>query len=453
MRLPLDSVANPLDHPFVRHPNRTYLLFSFPVLLSLVAEPLTGLVDTAFVKQLGATSLSALGVGTTVLSLSFWVFNFLAISTQTEIAQSLGRGESEKAARTNTLAMVLAAIIGLAICVLGWWLVPVVNQAAGANDAVLEASIVYVRIRLFGAPAVLLTMVGFGALRGLQKMAAPLYVALGVNAINILMDWWLIFGIGPFPEMGIAGAAVASVIAQWLGAVWTLAIVYRMIGRGGGVEWSDAGRLFRVGGDLFVRTGVLLLFLFWSTRSANLMGAAEGAAYHAIRQVWMFAVFLIEALAATSQTLVSYFIGARHMAMAKRVAKYGLAWGVAMGVVIGWGMWFSENAIASWLVPTVAGAAFSAGWFPAAISQPLNSVAFMTDGILWGARDYTYMRNGMLLASALGILLLVGVEWVELKGLAWVWYVAIVWIAIRSIWGVARIWPGIGKCPFKEPPI
>ena len=90
-------------HPFIRHPHRTVLALSAPVLFSLVAEPLTGLVDTAFVAQLGAAPLAALGVGTAALSSIFWVFNFLGIGAQTDVAQALGAGEARRATRILSL--------------------------------------------------------------------------------------------------------------------------------------------------------------------------------------------------------------------------------------------------------------------------------------------------------------------------------------------------------------
>jgi len=82
------------SHPFVRNPHRTLIALSLPVLLSLVAEPLTGLVDTAFVARLGAVPLAALGVATVLLSSVFWIFNFLGIGTQTEVARAEGPGSA-----------------------------------------------------------------------------------------------------------------------------------------------------------------------------------------------------------------------------------------------------------------------------------------------------------------------------------------------------------------------
>ena len=196
---------NSSTHPFTTHPHRTLIGLSIPVLLSLTAEPLTALVDTAFISSLGVIPLAALGVGATALSSLFWMFNFLGISTQSEVAQAYGKGEKEKSGKILSLALLLAVGFGiLLILVIG----PTANWLGGllgASGAVQENAVQYMQIRLFGAPAVLLTLATFGALRGLQDMRTPLWIALGVNALNIVLDWLLIFGNGPFPAMGVGG--------------------------------------------------------------------------------------------------------------------------------------------------------------------------------------------------------------------------------------------------------
>ena len=106
-----DSSISAAEHPFLRAPHRTLMALSFPVLLSLIAEPLTGLTDTAFVARLGATSLAALGVGTMALSSMFWVFNFLGIGGQTEVAQALGRRDPERARQITSLALLLSGLL------------------------------------------------------------------------------------------------------------------------------------------------------------------------------------------------------------------------------------------------------------------------------------------------------------------------------------------------------
>ena len=200
-------------------------MLSFPVLLSLIAEPLTGLVDTAFVAGLGSTELAALGVGTAGLSSVFWIFNFLAIGTQTEVSRAYGRTQPEDATRITSLALTIGVGLGLALIVIFLPLAGAVSELLGAEGNVRDLAVDYINVRLFGAPAVLITMVGFGALRGLQDMRTPLIIAVSVNVANIALDGPLIYGLGPIPALGVGGAALASTLAQWAGAIWLLIIL------------------------------------------------------------------------------------------------------------------------------------------------------------------------------------------------------------------------------------
>ncbi|MGD8894593.1 MAG: MATE family efflux transporter, partial [Acidobacteriota bacterium] len=104
-----------MTHPFLTRPHRTLLALSAPVMVSLAAEPLTALVDTAFVARLGPAPLAALGVATTLLSSVLWVFNFLSIGTQTELARSHGAGREQEGRRVASLALVLGALLGVTL--------------------------------------------------------------------------------------------------------------------------------------------------------------------------------------------------------------------------------------------------------------------------------------------------------------------------------------------------
>src|SRR5262245_39906432 len=131
------------------------LALSFPVLLSLIAEPLTGLADTAFVARLGAGPLAALGVATVLLSGMFWVFNFLGIGTQTAVAHAHGRQAAASAADAVATALAAALALGLLLALLA---LPFLDQLAsfmGAQGPVLESAVIYLRIRFVAAPAIL----------------------------------------------------------------------------------------------------------------------------------------------------------------------------------------------------------------------------------------------------------------------------------------------------------
>ena len=432
------------SHPFVTRPHRTFALLSAQVLASLIVEPLAGIVDTAFVARLGATPLAALGAATTLLSSVFWAFNFLGIGTQTEVAHAAGRG-GNAGRDAATLALALSALIGAVLGLVLWRLIPVVAGFMSDDPALLADIHTYLAIRLLGAPAVLLLLTGFGALRGLQDMTTPLWIAAAANTLNAVLDPILIFGWGPVPAFGVAGAAWASIVGQWAGALWAVASVRRRLGLSPRVPWRDTAKLFAMGRDLFLRTGLLALFLLLATRTATQIGTDSGAANTAIRQVWLFAAFLLDAYAAAAQSLVAWFLGTGSRVLARRVATVACGWGLASGFAVGALMLLGENAVAALLVPATARGIFPGAWMLLALTQPLNALSFVTDGIHWGARDYGYLRNAMFAATATGAALL-GLA----HSLVFVWAVTAIWVSIRAAFGVARIWPGVGRAPLRS---
>ncbi|MCY3773618.1 MAG: MATE family efflux transporter, partial [Gemmatimonadetes bacterium] len=283
------------------------------------------------------------------------------------------------------------------------------------------------------------------ALRGLQDMLSPLWIALGINGINIVLDPILIFGAGPVPALGITGAAVASVVAYWIGAVWSIWIVRRKLGWTFQVEFSAVGRLMRTGVDLFIRTGVLNLFLLLTTREATHGGADIGAAHQAIRQVWMFGTFVLDALAVTGQSLVAYFLGGDRIRSARKVARIVCHWSVWSGCLLALILWLGSGVVVDLLVPATAVAYFHSAWIIAVVVQPLNALAFATDGLHWGSGDYRYLRNAVVVATGVGAAgLLAGPH-----ALDWIWLMTGAWIGVRATLGVVRIWPGVGNSPFR----
>jgi MATE family multidrug resistance protein len=423
---------------------------SIPVLLSLTAEPITALVDTAFISSLGVVPLAALGVGTTALSTLFWIFNFLGVGTQTQTAQALGRGRLEDVKNTLSIAFYLAAGFGILLILIITPSAPWLAEWLGASGGVKTAAITYMRIRTYGAPAVLLTLVSFGAMRGKQDMKSPLWVAIGVNLLNIILDWILIFGAGPIPAMGVAGSALASTISQWLGAGASILLTIRGLGLSRRVVWSDAGKLMSIGWDMFVRTLILNLFLAYTTRAANNLGADTGAAHQVIRQMWAFTALTLDAFAAAVQSLVGYFKGQDSIPSARNVSRIGLIWSLGTGISLGALMWLGRNWVIQLMVPETSIQFFIGAWLVSALTQPINAVSFLTDGVHWGTGDFAYLRNAMLLVSLSSMLGLWVLERSGASTLLWIWILVGVWNLLRAAFGLLRIWPGIGRSVFRK---
>ena len=434
-------------HSFRRAPHATLVRLALPVLVSLAAEPITGAVDTAFIARLGAPSLAALGVGATLLSGIFWIFNFLGVGSQTEVAQRLGHQTPRAAAEIATLALALALMLGAALCLLGFGLILWAVDFMEASGQVYDDAVDYMRLRLLGAPAVLVTLAAFGILRGRQDMTSPLKIAVGLNLLNIILDAVLIFGFGPLPAMGIRGAALASALSQWTGALWVVAVVRAAGGLRFKFSLADLRRLMHIGGDMFLRTGLLTAFLVLTTRAATQIGPESGAAHQAIRQVWVLTALLLDAFAISGQSLIGFFLGQGDRREARKVAVVVCLWSLVAGVFLAAGMALSTRWVALAMVPPAARPVFPAAWLAALFFQPINAFAFATDGIHWGSGDFRYLRNAMLAASGVGALAVFMLDTGQPQALLWLWVITGGWLTLRALFGIVRIWPGVGRSP------
>jgi multidrug resistance protein, MATE family len=437
---------------FLQAPYRTLMALSIPVTLSMIAEPITGIVDTAFLAREGAVAVAGLGIGTATLSSLFWIFNFLGITTQTEVARASGAEDSQRVREVTSLAIFMALVNGVLVILLFLPLAPQLAALLGGSGDVQREAVTYLQLRMFGAPAVLGLMVGFGALRGQQDMHTPLWIAVGLNAANIALDALLIPGVAPFPALGVAGAAVASTIAQWLGFMWVMWVLWRRFGFVRDLKLADVRLLLRVGSDLFVRTGTLTLFLLLTTRVANDIGPNAGAAHQAIRSIWIFTGLFLDGLAVSAQSLIGYFLGTADRVTSRYAARISAIWSLAMGTGLGLAMLLLTPVVTQTLVPPDAVAYFLSAWWLAAMSQPANGLAFVTDGIHWGTGDYAFLRSAMLLATAIASFAVLLIDAAGQSAFVWLWLAMLFWILLRAATGITRIWPGYGKAPLGAQP-
>ncbi len=179
------------------------------------------------------------------------------------------------------------------------------------------------------------------------------------------------------------------------------------------------------------------------------MGADEGAAHHVIRQFWILSALLLDAFGAAAQSLIGFFLGAGQRRHARRAAAVACVWGTGAGIALMIGMLASSASVAAVLLPAEVHATFSAAWIAYALAQPANALAFVTDGIHWGTSDYRFLRNAMIVSTAAGLVALYGIDPAGPNALTIIWIITAGWITIRTVFGMARIWPGFGSSPLQ----
>ena len=158
----------------------------------------------------------------------------------------------------------------------------------------------------------------------------------------------------------------------------------------------------------------------------------------------MFTALFLDTFAITGQSLIGYFLGAGSREQTRRVAVVVCQWSLGTGIVLGGAMLLSTELVKQLFVPSSAFAVFGTAWFIAAVSQPLNALSFGTDGIHWGTGDYRYLRNAMIAATVVGALAIYVIDEGAPDALTLVWLATALWILIRAVLGLIRIWPGSG---------
>ena len=393
----IPSGAEPAPHR--RRHDREIVRLAGPALGALATEPLYVLVDTAIVGTLGVAALGGLAVAGIVLTATFAIFNFLAYSTTGAVARHVGAEDRRAAAARGVDGMWLAALLGVGLAVVGITLTPWIVRVMGASPQVAPYAETYLRISLLGSPCVLLALAGAGYLRGLQNTRPTLWIALGANALNLVIEVVLVFGL----DTGIAGSAWGTVIAQVVAMAVYLTIVARTArAAGAGLRPSVAGmrETAIVGGHLIVRTASLLVALLTATAVAARISDTALAAHQIAFQVWIFLALTVDAIAIAGQAMVGRFLGADDAPGARSAAHRMLEWGVLVGAGFGIVLFLLRPFVVPLFTsdPAVRHLA-SQVLVIVALMQPINAAVFVLDGVLIGASDSRYLAVAMAVAG------------------------------------------------------
>lgn len=198
---------------------------TLPAVVGIASVMLFGIVDTFFIGMLGTEPLAAIGF---ILPVTFVVMNFtmgLTIGLMSVLAKTLGKGDHHLAARITTDSLLLAIILVAIVSMAGLSTIDALFILLGATGQVLEYVHQYMTLWYVGMLFLIVPMVGNGAIRATGDMKTPSVIMIIAGGLNAILDPLLIFGVGPFPEMGMRGAALATVISwvvTFVAAIWIL---------------------------------------------------------------------------------------------------------------------------------------------------------------------------------------------------------------------------------------
>ena len=417
---------------------RDILRLAVPALPVLAAEPLYLLVDTAVVGRLGALPLASLAVAAVLFAQVTTQLTFLSYGTTARASRFYGAGRRSAAVTEGVQATWLAVAVGLVVIAAGQLLAAPVAGVLAGGDAIADGTVSWLRIALFGAPMVLVTLAGNGWMRGVQDTRRPMYYVLAGNGLSAVLCPFLVHGLGGWDGWGLEGSAVANVVAQAVAAslfLRALAVERRRAPASDPVRLRPDAAVLRaqvtMGRDLVIRSlGFQACFLS-ATAVAARFGAESVAAHQIVLQLWVFQSLVLDAVAIAAQALVGSALGAAGSAgpegtahartVAARVTRYGLLLGCVFGVVFAAlypvlpGVFTADAGVLA-TIP-------AAWWFFTAL-QPVAGVVFAVDGVLLGAGDAAFLRTTTLLAALGGFL-------------------PLIWLSLAFGWGLAGIWTGL----------
>lgn len=303
---------------------RAVVLLAVPMVLEMSMESLFAIVDIFWVSKLGAEAVATVGLTEAMLSVVYAVAMGLSAGATATVARRIGEKDREGAALAAVQAIWAGVVMSAAIGGAGVWLAPQLLSAMGASPAVVSRGSGYTAMMLGGSVTIVLLFLVNAIFRGAGDAAAAMRSLWLANVINIVLDPFFIFGWGPFPEMGVAGAAVATTIGRGVGVFYQLVNLSRSgaalsIGRRHlRFDVSVTVRLLRISAFGILQTLVESASWLGLVRILSGFGSAALAGYTIAIRVAIFALLPSFGFANAAATLVGQNLGAGRPERAER---------------------------------------------------------------------------------------------------------------------------------------
>ncbi len=296
--------------------NRAILLLAVPMVLEMCLESLFGVVDVFWVSRLGSNAVATVGLTESMLGLVFSVAMGLSLSTTAMVARRIGEKDPEGAAVAGVQAIALGLFVSLTIGVPCFLFAPNLLRLMGASPEIVAIGSNYTRICLGGSFAVLLLFLNNAIFRGAGDAAIAMRLLWVSNIINLVLDPCLIFGLGPFPRLGVTGAALATLIGRSIGVFYQF---YRLMR--GTERLRILSSQVRLNFDVLLRlirvslTGILQFIIGHTSwiglvRIVSFFGAAALAGYTIAIRIVIFVILPSWGMSNAAATLVGQNLGA-----------------------------------------------------------------------------------------------------------------------------------------------
>jgi MATE family multidrug resistance protein len=404
-----------------------------PAMVANLTTPLIGIVSTIAIGRLGdATLLGGVAIASVIFDCLFWLFAFLRMSTTAFTAQALGAGETQELRAFLLRGLVVAALAGAALVRLQIPLASILLGAMGGSEGVTRAARIYFTVRIWSAPLALANYVVLGWLIGQARAKLALGVQIAINIINMVATMLFVLVL----HFGIAGAAIAAVVAEAAGFVLGI-LIARHLSRGQPAvpratlfERARLVRMFAVNRDIMIRTASLIaVFLFFTAQGAR-AGDVTLAANAVLNNFLLVSAFFLDGLANAAQQLCGRAYGASDRIAFSSAVRLVILWGAGFALAVAAAFALFGTGLIDAMTASADVRQSARDYLGFVVLAPLLGVfAFAYDGIYIGATWARDMRNLMLLS-----LLIFFAAWLALRSLsnAGLWAALLVHYAARG---------------------
>jgi putative MATE family efflux protein len=310
---------------------------TIPMLFGIMGMVVFNLIDTVYVGRLGTEELAALSFTFPVVMVVTSIGLGIGVGASSLISFAIGEGNHTKVQRITSDSLVLSLILVAIFITIGYFTIDPLFTALGATPSILKFIREYMEIWYLGVPFVIVPMVGSNALRAKGDMKTPAAIMLTIVVVNIILDPLLIFGLGPFPQLGLKGAAIATVFARGLSLFMGLYFLH----------FRDNMLTFKSPGFTEVmRSWKSILSIALPASGARIIvpiaigvvthlisqyGSAPVAAYGAASRAEFFIMAIIMAIGSVMNPFVGQNIGANKVDRAKDALNQGMRFALLWG--------------------------------------------------------------------------------------------------------------------------
>jgi putative MATE family efflux protein len=297
--------------------NRAILLLAIPMVLEMVLESLFAVVDVFFVGRLGADAVATVGLTESLLSLVFAVGLGLSLSTTAMVARRIGEKDPEGAAIAGVQAIAIGLAFSLLVGVPCFIFAPRLLQLMGASPQIVATGSGYARIALGGSGAIMLLFLNNAIFRGAGDAAIAMRLLWVSNILNLILDPCLIFGLGPFPKLGVTGAALATFTGRSIGVLYQFYRLFRgterirILRSQIRLNLSVLLRLLRVSLTGILQFAIAHTSWIGLVRIVSIFGSAALAGYTIAIRIVIFILLPSWGLSNAAATLVGQNLGAK----------------------------------------------------------------------------------------------------------------------------------------------